>query len=272
MSSLFLNAPLTSVTLPSPSNSVHRILSSFDGLTIRPRLAAPASSSNLGRGGRSLGCKGAFFLGRACCHGLCHLDFVALFQNPRHEEPNVCLSSTIEEALRCGLVKTCVRSVCGVAGCWFRRYCEWAGRNGRHSAWLLRKFRTACDGTGARTNGSACMFCPWLVLSDLPLTLIIRRIFSLVQNRGDVRMCLATSRVLCDQDILVILVTLGGPSGSDRWPKLLWFSFAIPRMSTGQSKLLACSPSMVLARDLASLRIPLLFFIFYLRSSNTDIR
>ena len=38
INSLFLNSPLTSVTLPCSSSSVHRILSSFVGRTIRPKL------------------------------------------------------------------------------------------------------------------------------------------------------------------------------------------------------------------------------------------
>jgi hypothetical protein len=71
--------------------------------------------SNLGRGGRSFGCKGAVFFGRACCHGFCHLKFVAVFQNPRHEEPCVGLSTTLKEVLHCEFVKMCVRAVCGVA-------------------------------------------------------------------------------------------------------------------------------------------------------------
>lgn len=49
ISSLFLNSPLTSVTFPCSSSSVHRILSSFVGRIIRPRLlpkpAAPGESS-----------------------------------------------------------------------------------------------------------------------------------------------------------------------------------------------------------------------------------
>jgi hypothetical protein len=49
ISSLFLNSPLTSVTLPCSSSSVQRILSSFVGRSIRPRLlpAEPGESSPL---------------------------------------------------------------------------------------------------------------------------------------------------------------------------------------------------------------------------------
>ena len=56
MSSVFLNSPLTRVTLPSSLNSVQRNLSSLtlDAL-LRPRLAPFASSNKLASGAGSLG-------------------------------------------------------------------------------------------------------------------------------------------------------------------------------------------------------------------------
>lgn len=74
ISSLFLNAPFTSVTFPFSSNSVQRSCNSFNGLR---RLRVALSSNKLGPVGMSFGCSGPAVFCRILCHGL-KLTFSAL--------------------------------------------------------------------------------------------------------------------------------------------------------------------------------------------------
>ena len=60
INSLFLNSPLTSVTLPCSSSSVHRILSSFVGRMMRPRLLPkPVEPGDVSSGGGGGACNWA---------------------------------------------------------------------------------------------------------------------------------------------------------------------------------------------------------------------
>lgn len=66
MSSVFLNSPLTNVTLPSSLNSVQRNFSSFVffAVLLRPSVGPFTSSKKLGRGGRSFSGRSATALRR----------------------------------------------------------------------------------------------------------------------------------------------------------------------------------------------------------------
>lgn len=83
ISSLFLNSPLTSVTLPCSSSSVQRILSSLVGRIIRPRLlpnpVAPEDDSSGGGCGACSWANLRIFAERKMFHAL----FVEVVENLR---------------------------------------------------------------------------------------------------------------------------------------------------------------------------------------------
>lgn len=183
MSSLFLKAPFTRVTLPCSSNSVQRSWSSFRGFR---RVGEALSSRRLGgppEEGRSLGWRGPADRWRIFCHDrkACRAFVVV--------EKAVLLLFVLGECVMLFLVSSVFAAVGRRGGdrywvlalflsyafptfplrCLTSRFqhvvvdaalhvfCE--ARKESESAWIRKKLRTAGEGTGAQTRPTIFISC-----------------------------------------------------------------------------------------------------------------